>query len=672
MAFAETANLAVKLTLGGNFNSQLAKTRAGLRGFDKDASRAYKAGGQIGTGIKRSAVIAAAGVGALVSQIGFGLDSLIQLESATAQTNAVIKSTGGVAAQTSDDVRRLAEQYESLNATIDDKVIQSGQNLLLTFTNIRGKAFEPTLAAALDMNQALGGGPEGLQSVMMKLGKAMNSPAEGFTALKRSGVLFNKEQQAILKGSDNLDKKELKVYNALKKRNKAEAERYKQGVLRVKLEAAQALILKELGVEFGGSFAKAGDTTAGSVAKFGDAIEDLQKSLATALLPTVRNIADSLTELLADPAVIRGAKDLGASIGELFSKDNIKSGIGAIKSAMEAIRSIAGPVADVIRTAVGAFTSLPPDIQKLLVAGFAVNKLTGGLVTNIAGGIFGALKAMTVQAGVVNVTGGIVNGGGLPGGLGGAAGGLGGAAAGAGIGAAAGLGIAGAVTLGALVLAVNSPLWVKTTTLNTTNENAGLTQAERAAQTYYTASAADQAQMRKHILVLPTLADFQSGSIKLTAVNAANANGGDIGARTSGGGNVKLPPTKAELKAAAELAALRISQAKSLNAAMAAAAVAARKAAEIKAQQVVTTGSIRAGDIRARITGGTIASKVQQAGAATASALRSLPVPIVTTTVNVSVTASGISKTVTTQSRYGPATGSSSGDPRFLNYTPGL
>jgi hypothetical protein len=662
MAFAETANLAVKLTLGGNFNSQLAKTRAGLRGFDKDASRAYKAGGQIGTGIKRSAVIAAAGVGALVSQIGFGLDSLIQLESATAQTNAVIKSTGGVAAQTSDDVRRLAEQYESLNATIDDKVIQSGQNLLLTFTNIRGKAFEPTLAAALDMNQALGGGPEGLQSVMMKLGKAMNSPAEGFTALKRSGVLFNKEQQAILKGSDNLDKKELKVYNALKKRNKAEAERYKQGVLRVKLEAAQALILKELGVEFGGSFAKAGDTTAGSVAKFGDAIEDLQKSLATALLPTVRNIADSLTELLADPAVIRGAKDLGASIGELFSKDNIKSGIGAIKSAMEAIRSIAGPVADVIRTAVGAFTSLPPDIQKLLVAGFAVNKLTGGLVTNIAGGIFGALKAMTVRASIVNVSGGVVNGGGAggPGVVGGGTSKL--------VKGLAGLSIL--ADIGAVIATQQA----------VSGESSAQAQAVTETARVYLASSPTTDQLAMSLAAVDTGIDrLQSNPLYVLVQGSAldelrktrAAIVAQIAAQGSANGSEDRPmnsPTPVVKNTSKTVSAVEAAKA----AIAVASKLAAAKAAAQQAKLEATRQAINIGSSSAKSSAGNIASRVSAAGAATASALRNLPVPIVTTTVNVSVTASGISKTVTTQSRYGPATGSSSGDPRFLGYTPGL
>lgn len=95
MAFAETANLAVKMTLGGNFTSQMAKASRAARGFDKDASRAYKAGAQIGTGIKRGAYIAAGGIAFLATQVGFGLDQLVELERLGTQTNSVLKSNCG-------------------------------------------------------------------------------------------------------------------------------------------------------------------------------------------------------------------------------------------------------------------------------------------------------------------------------------------------------------------------------------------------------------------------------------------------------------------------------------------------------------------------------------------------------------------------------------------------
>ena len=62
MAVAETANLLVKMSLGGNFQQQIGKATGGLKNFDRQASRSYKAGQQIGTGIKRGALIAVAAV----------------------------------------------------------------------------------------------------------------------------------------------------------------------------------------------------------------------------------------------------------------------------------------------------------------------------------------------------------------------------------------------------------------------------------------------------------------------------------------------------------------------------------------------------------------------------------------------------------------------------------
>jgi hypothetical protein len=402
MAFADTANLIVKLSLGGNFESQLSKVTRQLKGFDKDATRGYKAGAQIGTGIKRGALLAAAGVGVLATQVGFGLDQLIELESLTAQTNAALKSTKGVAGQTAASIRTLAERYEGLNATIDDKVIQSGENVLLTFTNVRKQAFEPALAAALDLSVAM---KQDLSTSVLQVGKALNDPVKGITALRRAGVQLSPVQE-----------KQIKQF-------------VKQG----KTLDAQKVILKELNKEFGGSFLAGGQTTAGKVAKFGDAIEDLQKNLATALLPAVSNIADGLDKLFRDPATIKAVGDLGKDIGALFSPENISKGIGLLKDGFGALKAIAGPIASVVGTAVKAFTSLPPELQKALVGGVVVNKLTGGLVTNVFGGIADAIAKSFIKAPLVNVTGGVVNvGGGIPGGGGGlpsvpgaAAGGLG-------------------------------------------------------------------------------------------------------------------------------------------------------------------------------------------------------------------------------------------------------
>lgn len=381
MALAETAELAVKLTLGGNFLRQMGQVNRQLKTFDKEASRAYRAGQQIGTGIKRGLAIAAGAAGLLATQVALGLDSLIKLEEATAQTEAVIKSTGGAAGVTAEQVRKLAEKYEALNATVGDEVIQSGQNLLLTYTAITKEGFEPALQAALDLSTALG---TDLESAVKTVGKALSEPEKAMARLRRQGIILTEAEEAQIKAH-------VKNNDAL---------------------GAQAVILAALEKRYGGSFLSKGNTTAGRVAKFTDSIEDLQRALATALLPAVGNVADALTEFLSDPQTVREFENLGREIGRLFSPENIRAGIDALKDGFTFLKSVAGPIADVIGTAVRAFTSLPPEVQKLLVGGFAANKLTGGLITNIAGGIFGALKAMTVQAAVVNVTGGVVNGGG--------------------------------------------------------------------------------------------------------------------------------------------------------------------------------------------------------------------------------------------------------------------
>lgn len=496
MAAADTARLIASLELKDKFSPGLTKAGRALGTFDakldRSESRAFRAGQQIGTGIKNTAKIAAVGVGVLASQVALGLQSLIKLEEAQAQTAAVIKSTGAAAGITAAQVGTLAEKYEALNATVGDETIRETENLLLTFTNIKRKAFEPALEAILDMNTAMGKGPEGLTTTAIQVGKALNDPAKGFTALRRVGVTFTKDQEKRIK--------------ALQKEGK--------------LYEAQQIILKELSKEFGGSFLAQGDTTAGKVAKFTDSIEDLQRSLATALLPAIGNVADELSRFLQDPAVIRGAETLGVEIGKLFSKQNISEGIellrGGFRAAKEAgpiIAAAAQTMGKVLSTAVSVFKSLPPELQSLAVGGLAVNKLTGGLVTNIAGGLISSVLKQLVS-GVVNVNGAtvIVNGAGVP------AAGAGAAGAAAGVGAGLAAGAIGAA-VGATIVST-LPFALKNIDLG----DKGLNSAEIAAVKYYQSSIAEQRRAATALGYIPSRSDFDAGIAKLNAASGAVGN----------------------------------------------------------------------------------------------------------------------------------------------------
>ena len=390
----------------------------------------------LGIGLARAA---SAGIGLLTSAFRDGVAGAQELEKVGVATDQVLRSTGGAAGQTADDIRNLATKYEDLNATIDDKVIQSGENLLLTFTRIRKDAFQPALAAALDMNQAMGGGESGLQNTIIQVGKALNDPIKGLTSLRRVGVSFTADQEKQIK--------------SLVKHNK--------------LREAQKIILHELSKEFGGQFVQAGKTAEAQAASLSDSVDDLKITFATGLLPGLANLRSALTTTFRDPQTIAAVKDLGTRLGDFLSPANIQAGIGLVRSGFGALKQVPwGAIKSAMeltgntaRTVLGLLNSAPDWVKTAVLTGWGLNKLTGGVAGNIFGELAkGLIKGVLgINAGVVNVNGAVVNSkGGLPGGPAGAGGAAGGAAAGAeGGGAAAGFLAPG---LGALVAGIAAPL----------------------------------------------------------------------------------------------------------------------------------------------------------------------------------------------------------------------
>lgn len=184
------------------------------------------------------------------------------------QTEAVIKSTGGAANVTAGQVDAYAGKLSKM-AGVDDELIASGQNVLLTFTDIKNGAgagndvFNQTTAAALDMSAALG---TDLQGNVMTLGKALNDPVKGMSKLQRAGVTFTDQQKeqvkALVESGDTL--------------------------------GAQKIILKELRKEFGGSAKAAADP----MKKLAVAGENLKEKFGAALLPILSKVADGFSKIV--------------------------------------------------------------------------------------------------------------------------------------------------------------------------------------------------------------------------------------------------------------------------------------------------------------------------------------------------------------------------------------
>lgn len=155
-------------------------------------------------------------------------------------------------------------------------------------------------------------------------------------------------------------------------------------------------------------------TTEAQLAIFKNNVDDAAITIGANLLPTLVELSKEGVTWLEDhqPEIKQFGEDLATGV---------RDAVGYLKSLdWAAIGDALGAGADAAKALVDAFMGMPPEVKQLLVGGFVANKLTGGVGTDIIGGVAGGLfkgmvlKSLGVQAGVVNVMGGSVTGGGIP------------------------------------------------------------------------------------------------------------------------------------------------------------------------------------------------------------------------------------------------------------------
>ena len=129
--------------------------------------------------------------------VAFGVSavkSAMDAENALAEMNAVLKSTNGVAGMTADELMRMASQLQRVTKFSDEEIMK-GQSMLLTFTNIGKNVFPVATEAMLNMAEKFGS----VEEASIQLGKALNDPISGVTALRRVGVMLSNAQEQQIK-----------------------------------------------------------------------------------------------------------------------------------------------------------------------------------------------------------------------------------------------------------------------------------------------------------------------------------------------------------------------------------------------------------------------------------------------------------------------------------------
>jgi hypothetical protein len=249
------------------------------RALGQATSGTSKFGSALGTLAKTGALAAgAAGIGAVAVTLRQGIAEYTEASKVAAQTNAVIKSTGQIANVTAKDVDRLATSMMKKTG-VDDEAIATGENMILTFKNIRNEAgrgndiFNQATKAVLDMDTAMTQGnvtAESMAKTSIRVGKALNDPIAGITALSRVGVQFTKDQK----------------------------EQIKAMVESGDVMGAQKLILKELTSEFGGSAEAIGKTMPKQLNVLKESFNNFAGDLVAKAIPSVQRFVDFLNTRL--------------------------------------------------------------------------------------------------------------------------------------------------------------------------------------------------------------------------------------------------------------------------------------------------------------------------------------------------------------------------------------
>jgi hypothetical protein len=248
---AGTVSVGVKPETKG-FGAKLAE---GIRGESGGiAGLGSELGGKLLAGL--GAIGIAVGVGEFIKK---GIEEYSTADALNAQFAAGITSTNNAANLSVKGMDQLAASIAGYSGQSYASIGKTEQ-VLQTFTNLRNvgpnKIFDEATTAAANMAAKLGGDAS---ASAIQLGKALNDPVKGMTALRRVGVAFTQAQtdqvKAMVKSGDVM--------------------------------GAQKVILGELNTEFGGAAKAAGETLPGEIARSKVAFGELTKAVVGGVMPFV-------------------------------------------------------------------------------------------------------------------------------------------------------------------------------------------------------------------------------------------------------------------------------------------------------------------------------------------------------------------------------------------------
>ncbi len=152
-------------------------------------------------GLKTAAATLA--IAAIVFSLGKMAAAGARAERQFHRLEGILKATGGAAGLALSDIEKLSQEI-GINTLASTQEIRDAAGVLLTFKSITGETFKEALRLSQDLAEV---GFGSAKSAAMQLGKALEEPEIGLSALRRVGVSFTEEQKEQIKVLDFVGKK---------------------------------------------------------------------------------------------------------------------------------------------------------------------------------------------------------------------------------------------------------------------------------------------------------------------------------------------------------------------------------------------------------------------------------------------------------------------------------
>jgi len=277
----------------------------------------------------------------LSSIIGLGKESLELFDKqakADAQLKAVLISTNGAAGRSFEELKQQASALQQITLFGDEQT-QEAQAMLLTFTKVREEIFDRSIPAIQDYATAMG---SDLKSASIQVGKALNDPIKGVTALGKAGVQFTESQKATIKSLVEMGD----------------------------VAGAQKIILGELETQFKGSAEAAAKAGLGPYTQLSNRIGDVKEQFGELVEKGLKFAAPFFEKIIV---FVEGF--VGSLISGKKATGEFATGINFAIGVLKAIASIISFTVDTVGLLISGFKLIVSNAQRLPVVGTIIKAI---------------------------------------------------------------------------------------------------------------------------------------------------------------------------------------------------------------------------------------------------------------------------------------------------------